>query len=178
MIGRTKTRQWVLSTMTRRSWKNVYPTSLRQAAELCVQHALEKRNKSVERIAEEMGIPSHWTLYKWLESGRMPLLNIRPFEIACGIDFITKYMAHSASYLAIDIPTGRKAEHRELSELNLFMSQAVQHLYEYQDGQKTADDVIGVITSLMEDLAHQRGNLEKAAQPELDFEEAHKGVSS
>lgn len=178
MIGRRETQQWILSTMTRRSWKNIYPTNLRQAAELCVQYALDKHNKSVERIAEDMGISSHWTLYKWLESGRMPLLNIRPFEIACGINFITKYIAHSANYLAIDIPTGRKSEHRELSELNLFMSQAVQNLYEYQDGKKSADDVVGVITSLMEDLAHQRGNLVKEKQPELDFTETQKGASS
>lgn len=177
MIGRTKTRQWVLSTMAKRNWKNIYPNSLRQATELCTQYALDKHNKSIERIAEEMGIASHWTLYKWLESGRMPLVSVRPFEIACGIDFVTTYLAHSCNRLALDIPTGRKSSHREVSELNLFMNQAIQQLYEYEDGQKDASDVIEILTQLMEDLAHQRGNLEKSKQPELELFDNNKGIA-
>ena len=162
--------------MTKRTWKNVYPTSLRQALELCVQYAKEKKNKSVERIAEEMGEANHWTLYKWLESGRIPAIRIRPFEIACGINFVTFYLAHSANYLALDIPTGRKPCHREISELNLFMSQTAQQLYEYTDGKISALDVIESITQLMEDLAHQRGNLEKEKQPELDLGAQNEGM--
>ena len=172
MIGRTKNRQWVLSTMSKRSWKNVYPVSLRQALELCVQYAKDKNNKSVERIAEEMGEANHWTLYKWLESGRIPAVCIRPFEIACGVNFVTTYLAHSANYLALDIPTGRQPAHREISGLNYFMSQTIQQLYEYGDGIKAASDVIETITQLMEDLAHQRGNLEKERQPELNLGES------
>ena len=42
--------------MTRRNWKRIQPTSLRNALELCKDHAKERHNLSVERIAEQMGL--------------------------------------------------------------------------------------------------------------------------
>ena len=48
----------------RRNWKRLQPTSLRNALELCKEHARERLNRSVERIADEMGITDHWTVYK------------------------------------------------------------------------------------------------------------------
>lgn len=50
--------------MSRRNWKHIQPTSLRQALELCKDHAKERHNLSVERIAERMGLADHWALYK------------------------------------------------------------------------------------------------------------------
>ncbi|MDO5940617.1 hypothetical protein [Burkholderia cepacia] len=76
--------------MSRRNWKRVRPMSLRHALELCKDYAKERHNLSVERIAERMGLADHWTLYKWFQSGRMPLNLVRPFESACGIDFVTR----------------------------------------------------------------------------------------
>ena len=58
--------------MRRRNWKRVNPTSLRHAMELCLDYGREKRNLSVDRVADLMGMPSKYTLYKWLENGRMP----------------------------------------------------------------------------------------------------------
>ena len=71
--------------MTRRNWKRIRPHSLRYALELCKEHARERRNLSVERIAELMGLADHWALYKWFQSGRIPANLIRPFEHVCGI---------------------------------------------------------------------------------------------
>lgn len=135
--------------------------------ELCVEYALQKKNLSVERIAELMGEASHWTLYKWMESGRMPAVKIRPFEHACGIGLVTEYLAHSANKLILPMPSGRQAEHREINELGLFMNQTVQLLYKHQEGETSADETVSAITKLMESLAYQRGNVEKEQQPEL-----------
>ena len=70
--------------MTIRNWKTYQPSSLRDALKACKDYALAKRNLSVERIAERMGLEDHWALYKWLSNGRMPAVSIHPYELACG----------------------------------------------------------------------------------------------
>ena len=101
--------------MTRRNWKTLQPSSLREAMELCKDHAREKLNKSVERVAEEMGLADHWSLYKWLQNGRMPLVLVRPYELACGIDYVTRWMAASNGRLLVQIATGRKLNHTDVA---------------------------------------------------------------
>lgn len=155
--------------MVRRNWKRVNPTSLRQAIELCAEHGRDKCNLSVERIAERMGVASHFTLYKWMESGKLPASMILPFENVCGISLITAYLAHSHNQLVIPMPTGRRAEHIELNELSQAMHETVLALYRFQDGERTADATLAAIMGLMEDLAYQSGNIEKEKQPELQL---------
>lgn len=149
------------------NWKRVQPHSLRHGSELCVRHAGERLNKGVEQIADIMGEASHWSLYKWMESGRMPAIKIRSFENACGADFMTQYLAHSAGYLLVKVPTGRKAEHRDLNELSRFTHEVMAMLLEFYDSHEGAEEAMQALTQLMEDLAFQRGNIEKHKQPEL-----------
>ena len=68
--------------MSRRNWKRVTPNSLRDALRLCKDHALEKKNLSVERIADLMGITAD-VLYKWLSNGRMPAMLRFPRFFVC-----------------------------------------------------------------------------------------------
>jgi hypothetical protein len=153
--------------MARTHWKRKRATNMRHAMELCVAHARDVLNRSVEQIAELMGEASHWNLYKWMESGRMPAVKIRPFEHACGVDFITQYQAHSAGYLLVKVPTGRKAEHRDLHELSGFTHEVMGMLLDFYDSYEGAEEARLAVTALMEDLAHQRGNIDKHMQPEL-----------
>lgn len=157
----------VMAQQRKRNWKQLRAVSMRHAMELCVQHAREVKHLSVEQIADLMGEASHFTLYKWLESGRMPAIQIRAFEHACGTDFITRYLAHSAGHLLVKMPSGRKVEHRELNELNMATNAAINELYKFYAGDIEAEQVITALTTLLEDLAHQRGNVEKYRQPEL-----------
>ncbi|WP_027853361.1 hypothetical protein [Marinobacterium litorale] len=151
----------------RKNWSREQPISLRHGSELCIGHAHDRMNRSVEQIADLMGEASHFTLYKWMESGRMPAVKIRAFEHACGADFVTQYLAHSAGYLLVKVPTGRKAEHRELNELSLFAHEVLGLLIQFYDSHEGADEAVLAVTRLMEDLAFQRGNIEKHQQPEL-----------
>lgn len=150
-------------------WSKINPKNMCHAIELCVKYAQDKRNLSVERIADLMGLECHRTLYKWIAEGRIPAIKILAFEHACGIHFITQYQAHSSGMLLIPIPTGRLAEHKEINELSLFMSETVQLLYRHQEGTTSAEDTVGALTKLMESLAYQRGNVEKEQQPELEL---------
>ena len=131
----------------RRNWKRLQPTSLRHALELCKEHARERLNRSVERIADEMGITDHWTVYKWLQTGRIPANLIRPFESACGIDYVTRWIAASAGKMLVDIPTGRRLEGTDVVALHNGFGAALQLL----------------------DVAWHRANVAQFSAPELDF---------
>ena len=155
--------------MSRRNWKQIRPTSLRQALELCKDHGRERKNLSVERIAVEMGITDHWTLYKWFQTGRIPANLIRPFEVATGIDYVTRWLAASAGKLVIDIPTGRDIKPNDMQALQELINTAVGTLLQFYDGRAKAPDTLAAIQTAMEAMAWHHGNVGKHLQPELEL---------
>lgn len=155
--------------MAARNWKRLRANSISHAMELCLAHAKEKLNRSVDNIADLMGLTNKWAIYKWVENGRIPAILIRPFEHACGIDFLTRYLAHSDHKLLIDIPTGRKAFSQETNTLSLALNETVGQLMKFHEGKADAEETIAAITAAMEDLAWHRGSVEKATQPEFEF---------
>ncbi|CAA0111467.1 Uncharacterised protein [BD1-7 clade bacterium] len=155
--------------MTRRNWKRVAPRSLTHAMELCVDYGKERKNLSVERIADHMGEASHNTLYKWLATGRMPANKIRPFENACGATFVTQFIATSAGKLLIDIPTSRPVQDTDFLTLQSNFSAAMQILIRFYQGNGDADQAIAELTQLMCELAGHRARVEKQLNPELAF---------
>lgn len=156
--------------MKRLVWKHRQPTSLRHGMELCLEYARFKHNRSVERVADLMGLANQWSLYKWMESGRLPAVLIRPFEVACGVDYVTRYISHSAHKLLIDIPTGRKASSGDVNDLQTSFTDAVSHLLKFYEHQSDADETLSSIYQVMEQLALHHGQVEKFKQPELDLE--------
>lgn len=157
--------------MGRRNWKRIQPASFSHAMELCLLHAKERHNRSVDQVADLMGLANKWVIYKWVESGKLPGILIRPFEHACGIDYVTRYIAHSNHKLLIDIPTGRAVTENDIHELQSHFNDALGLLLKFRHGDQNTDETIAAITTVLQDLAWHRGNVEKSAQPELDFEE-------
>lgn len=157
--------------MSQRNWKRTQPTSLRNALELCKDYAKARHNLSVERIAERMGLTDHWTVYKWIQTGRIPANLIRPYEAACGIDYVTRWLAASSGRLLIDIPTGRIATAADMQELQTVLTTAVGQLLQFHGGKAEAHDTLAAIQQATEGLAWHHRNVEKHAQPELDFQE-------
>lgn len=157
--------------MSRRNWKRIHPTSLRQALELCKDHARERLNLSVEQIADRMGVPDHWTVYKWIQTGRIPANMIRPYEMACGIDFVTRWIAASAGCLLIEVPTGRAVTPTDIQALQELLNTAVGQLLQFHSGKAEAADALAAIQRGMEGLAWHKGNVEKHLQPEFEFTE-------
>ncbi|QUN06462.1 hypothetical protein KDN34_03090 [Shewanella yunxiaonensis] len=155
--------------MTRINWKKVTANSLRHAMELCLEHAKERKNLSVDRVADLMGLPNKWTIYKWLENGRMPAVLIRSFEHACGIDLMTRYIASSAGMLVIDIPAGKAADHKEINELQSGFAEAIGLLIKFYAGNAEADETIGALSNVMGGLAWHRQNVAKSGTPELEL---------
>lgn len=157
--------------MKGRNWKRAIPTSLRHALELCKDHARERHNLSVERIAERMGLPDHWAVYKWIQTGRIPANLIPAYEAVCGINFVTRWLAAAAGMLVIAPPTGRDATAADMQVLQELLNTAVGQLLQFYAGKAQAPEALASIQQAMEGLAWHRGNVEKHAQPELDFQE-------
>ena len=163
----------------RTHWSRLQPTSLRHALELCKEHARIKRNRSVEGIAEQMGLADHWSLYKYLQSGRMPVNLVPPYESACGMDYVTRWMAATAGKLLIDIPNGRNATPAELVEVNSGCAAALQLLTDfYANPQKaSAEDTLAALAHHLTQVAHHHANVAQHATPELQFEFSPTGSS-
>lgn len=155
--------------MKRTNWKRLQPTSLRQALEWCKEHAREKRNLSIEGIAAKMGLADHWTLYKWINTGRIPAVMIAPYEAVCGIDFVTRWLAANAGKLIVDIPTGKKAKPEDMVNLQELLNSAVGSLLVFYAGKAEATDTLAAIQHGMEAMAWHRTNVQKHAQPELEL---------
>lgn len=155
--------------MTRKAWKRIQPNSLRHALELCKDFAKDRHNLSVERIAERMGMVDHWTLYKWIQSGRIPANMVLAFETQCGIDFVTRWMAISSGKLLIDMPSGRDASAGDMQALQTVLNDTVGQLLAFYAGKTDAPGTLAAIQQAMEGLAWHHGNVGKHAQPELEF---------
>lgn len=153
----------------KRNWKKARPTSLLQAMELCVDYAREVHNLSVQRIAERMGEKTHHSLYKYLENGSLPMVKLRAFEHACGVNFVSRWNTMSAGMLGIEIPTGRSADSSDVMALQETLNDAVGALLGFYSGKTEAGEVLARITAGMEGLAFHRENVRKYDQPELDL---------
>lgn len=158
-----------LGSRSKRNWKRVHASSLRQAMELCKEHAREKHNLSVERIAERIGLADHWVLYKWIASAKMPAVMIPAFESACGIDLISRYLATRAGRLVIDMPRGKAAGSEDVQALQGVLHEAMGALMRFYAQEQEAEDTLAAVQRGLESLAWHRGNVQKHSQPELEL---------
>ena len=158
--------------MSRRRWTGAQPASLRHALELCKDFAKEAHNKSVERIAEEMGLADHWALYKWLQTGRMPANFIRPYERVCQCDYVTRWIAASAGRLTIDMPTGRRCSAQDTQALQELLTTAAGKLLAFYANKCETEETLCAIQAAMEGLAWHRGNVKQTQHPQLELEGA------
>lgn len=149
------------------NWKRITPRSLPEAAQLCVKYAQQRKNLSVERIADGMGLSSVNTLYKWLATGKMPMNYIRPFEIVCGCNFITQFIATSAHKLVVDMPKAKPASPEDVNNLHEHFSSSVGELIRFYKGDADADQVLGALATLMTQIAGHRVAVEQYSTPEL-----------
>lgn len=153
--------------MIKRNWKNMQPISTSQAMELCLLYAKERHNLSIDQVADRMGV-NKWTLYKWIAKGNPPINMIRSFEHGCQSPaYVTRHLCHSAHLMAIDIPSGKKAQAHDVNELQLSCTQAMEAVIKFTNGDMDADTAIQSLTQTIENLAYQRGNIRKHTQPDL-----------
>jgi hypothetical protein len=156
--------------MTRRNWKQVRPNSAIDALRLCKEYAQEKKNLSIERIADRMGV-THDSLYKWLACGKLPFNLLIAFEHTCGCHFASEFAVASAGKVVINIPAGRAVTQSDLVELNACFGAALQLLADfYSAGGKTdATETLAALTNHLQQVAWHQANVGTFTNPELDF---------
>lgn len=156
--------------MTRRNWKRVRPSSMVEALRLCKEYAQDKKNLSIERLADRMGT-SHDSLYKWLATGRLPAILIPTYEHACGCHFVSEWLASSVGKLVIDMPTGRTATQADMVELNSCFAAALQLLTDFYaaPGKAGAAETLAALTNHLQQVAWHHANVGQHANPELEF---------
>ena len=152
-------------------WNKLTPTSLRNALELCKDYAREVRNLSVERIAEQMGLVDHWTLYKWLQNGRMPVCLVCLFEATCGINYVSRWIATSGGKLLVDFAGGQLHEPADMVTLNTSFSEALQLLSDFYaaGGKGDPKATLDAINHHLQQCCYHRNNVAACAQPELEL---------
>lgn len=157
--------------MTAARWKHLRATSLVHALRLCKEYAQARRNLSVERIADRMGV-THDSLYKWLATGRMPAILIPAFEQACGCHYASTWYAVSAGKLVIDMPTGKRTGQADLLQVNSSWAQALQLLTAFYAAPTEADPeaTLAALRLHLEQVAYHHANVSAYQEPQLEFE--------
>ncbi|MBF5006380.1 hypothetical protein [Diaphorobacter caeni] len=157
--------------MTRPIWKNRRATSLVHALRMCKEYAQVRRNLSIERIADRMGV-SHESLYKWLATGKLPAILLPSYELTCGVHYASEWLAASAGRLVVPMPKGAKADDAELIAMNTSWAAAFQALNKFYSAPsaEAAESTLGALREHMAQVAYHQANVEQFATPELDFE--------
>jgi len=152
------------------NWKKARAKTLPEAFWLVKEYAKAKRNLSVARIAELMGMEDESLLYKWMK-GSMPVHKLHSFEYVCGANYVSLYLASSDNKLLIDIPTGKTLQDVSVMDMQGTFNDAVGLLIKFASGQANVEETVAALTRSMSDLAYHRENVQKAEAPELDFGE-------
>ena len=157
--------------MTRLNWKNRRASSLVHALRLCKEYAQVRRQLSVERIADRMGV-SHDSLYKWLATGRLPAILIPAYEQVCGTHYASEWLAASADRMVVAMPKGCKVDDASLVEMNSAWAAAFQALNKFYaaPSAETAESTLDALREHMSQVAYHQANVAQYTTPELDFE--------
>ena len=99
----------------------------------------------------------------------MPLVLLRPYELACGVDYVTRWMAASNGRMLVQIATGRKLAHADIVELHEHFARAIQLLTGYYAKPGDPATVLAALTTHMEHVAWHRQNVAQHINPELDL---------
>lgn len=156
--------------MSRRDWKRIQPTSLRDALVLCKDHARERHQLSVERIADLMGVGAD-LLYKWLGTGRMPACLIPTYELVCRCNYVTRWLAASSGLLLVSMPKGRSATPDDIQQLQTLLTAATGALLDFYRGAREVEPTLTDIRNALESLAWHHGNVAQHGAPQLDLGE-------
>lgn len=152
------------------NWNKYQPKDLKDAFRACKDFAKQKKNYSVERIAELMGATPE-SLYKWMADGRMPAAMIPVFEHVTGAHFVTEYLAGGAGRLVIKIPAGHPVDAEAIAGLQGILAEAMTDLIRCYAGKASVEQTRQELTGTLQSLAWHRENVSKLQQPEFDLGE-------
>jgi hypothetical protein len=102
------------------------PADLMAAIQACLDHAKSDLFRSIGDVADAMDTkPSRDAVYKWLQTGRLPLAEIPAFERACGCSHISRYLAGCGGYLLVKAPTADGFPPLEFARIQCQLAKAI-----------------------------------------------------
>jgi hypothetical protein len=152
----------------RQSRKTRLATSLDEAIQMCADYAAEKLRRPPKVLADLMGVPLS-TVYRWLADSSMPLNRLRQFEAFCGCGYISEYLCAASGKIVINVPIGRGASVTTLAEAQTNSAHAFALLAKFYEKRASAEETVEALSITLSDLAYQRQNVAKHAEPELGF---------
>lgn len=152
--------------MGKPNWRNVRPANIQDAFQWCIRFAKQQHNRSVEGIADLMGV-NHWTLYKWVGEGDMPAKLLRGFENACGIDYVSRWLVESAGKMVLEVPRGKKCTPKDLHDLQSAYHEAAGALMKFYRELGDVDQCLAALQTALEQTSWHKSNVQKYQQPEL-----------
>lgn len=144
------------------------PSSLRAAFDADKAHAFKHRRLNIERLAELLGTTPA-TLYKWIETGSMPVTALIAWQHLTGANNVVRYLASREAAVVINVPAGRAITSEDLHELQTTLNDSVGALLKCKAREIDRDTARSAVGAGIEDLAWHWANLEKYDQPELEF---------
>jgi len=118
-----------------------------------------------------MGV-SHDSLYKWLATGRMPAILLPAYEMACGMHYVSEWLAASADRMVVPMPKGCKPEEADQVQMNSNWAVGYQALSTFYSAPNAAaaEAALDALRLHMAQVAYHQANVAQFFTPELDFE--------
>lgn len=157
-----------MTILNRRKRDRRVPSSLADATQASLDHALKYHNKGTKRVADLMGLKLD-TLYKKLSEDRLTIAELASFENACGATYVTEYLCAQMHLLAVEMPHGRKLQATDTMTLQQHFSEAMALLIGFYKGEADRDETLAELTALMGEVGWHRANVERANSPELEL---------
>jgi len=142
--------------------------TLAEAMRRSVELARTRKQLSIERLADRLNV-GHWTLYKWVQTGKMPATMIRPFEDACGTNLITRWLASAGQQLLVRMPTGGSLTDEGFQSLQDKLLSATRELLRFHRGSTDWLSVRTALYTALQALAFHLRNVRANRQPQLPF---------
>ncbi|MBB4867202.1 hypothetical protein HNP46_006113 [Pseudomonas nitritireducens] len=143
----------------------MHDQTVHAAMKRCFQEAKANRQMSAERVADVLGV-NVWRLYKWLETGRLPISYIPAFERACGAHYVTEALAKANHAVVADFPAGRRPSAAEFHAVQVKLLAATGALVDLEMGKASAEEADEAIWAALQALSSQMLNVKSMADPQ------------
>lgn len=130
------------------------------AVDACLAHAKSDLFRSIADVASAMSTnPKHDTVYKWLQTGRLPLAEIPAFEQACGANHVSEYLAACGGYLLIKAPVAQGLPQLEFARVQCQVAKAILATSTALVDAAQAPDAVNALTVAINSLVAVRHQL-------------------
>ncbi|MHD0644871.1 hypothetical protein ACYPKM_04540 [Pseudomonas aeruginosa] len=143
----------------------MHESTVLNAMKRCAKEAKQHRQMSAERIADALGV-SVWCLYKWLETGRMPINVISAYERACGSHYVTEALAKASQAVVVDYPDGRRPTAEEFYAFQGKLIAATGILIDLEAGSASPEEADEIVWTAIQALMWQMLNVRALADPQ------------